>query len=424
MSDNKPINKRLPQSIWILSWVSFFADVSSEMIYPLLPLFLVAVLGATKTQLGFMEGAAILIVSGLAAWSGWRSDRSRRRVPWMKWGYGLPVLGKALIAVATVWPWALAGRWLDRVGKGMRGAPRDALIADLVDLGHRGQAFGLHRAFDTAGALVGVLFAALLLWWFRGSPTGPADESTATPAVSANVYRVVIGVGAVLGLISWMLTWLVKDVADSSERTSTRREVAPRVSHPGAGALGLSHRYWRVLGVLALFGVANSSDAFLLLRASELGFSPWGVVLAFAVFNCSYALFSYPAGAWSDHVGRWRVIGTGWLIYVAVYAGMAGLSASSSGWVWVLMGFYGLYMALTEGVGKALIADCAPAQARGRALGIFQATMGLCGLLASVVVGLLWDSWNSSVALMFSALVAAVAMFAIVVLVVFEPRRA
>ena len=199
----------LPRTVWVLSFVSFFADVSSEMVYPLLPLFLVGALGSTKTELGLIEGSAVLIVSLMSAVAGFRSDRTGTRVPWIRWGYGLPVLGKSIIAMATMWPLVLGGRLLDRFGKGLRGAPRDALIADAVSAESRGRAFGLHRAFDTAGALLGVLLAAFLLWWLTGTPS----ESIAADAVGAaartpiRVYRAIFGVGAALGLASLVLTF-------------------------------------------------------------------------------------------------------------------------------------------------------------------------------------------------------------------------
>ena len=186
----------LPRSVWILSWVSFFADVSGEMMYPLLPLFLVTVLGSSKTQLGAMEGGAVLIVAMMSAFAGLRSDRKGPgggRVLWIRWGYGLPVLGKAIVATATVWPLVLIGRLLDRFGKGLRGAPRDALIADAVNEDQRGRAFGLHRAFDTAGALVGVLLAAFLLWWLTGTPQVADTNDTMHSSIEtpAWVYRAI-----------------------------------------------------------------------------------------------------------------------------------------------------------------------------------------------------------------------------------------
>lgn len=412
-------NRPLPRAVWLLSWVSFFADVSSEMVYPLLPLFLVGVLGSSKTQLGIVEGAAVLIVAIMTAVAGVRSDRSGRRVPWIRVGYGLPVLGKTLIALATAWPLVLGGRLLDRFGKGLRGAPRDALIADAVTAGQRGRAFGLHRAFDTAGALIGVLFSAFLLWWLTGTPQKAVDGATSTEVTEtpAWVYRAIVGVGAVLGLASLILTLLVRESespADEPATTSSPSNAPPASSAiEHRGPLSLPRSYWSVLGVLLLFSLANSSDTFLLLRASDLGFSPWTVVLAYALYNLTYALLSYPAGLISDRLGRWRVIALGWTLYVGVYAGFALLPASSAWGLWPLMAVYGLYMALTEGVGKALIADHAPRERRGAALGIFYSLTGLTALAASLLAGIVWDRVGSAAAFLVGAGFAASALVAL-----------
>jgi len=345
--------------------VSFFADVSSEMIYPLLPLFIVAVLGASATSMGWIEGSAQGVVALLTAYAGARSDRYRRRLPWVRWGYGLPVAGKSILAVATGWPMVLLGRTVDRVGKGFRSSPRDALIADATPAAMRGRAFGLHRAMDTAGALAGSLIAALLL----RELTGNRDD--------ARPYRVIFAISAAMGLAAVALTFLIRE--------------APRdtpVEKPAPGKLALPRTYWMVLSMLLVFAIANSSDTFLLLRAADVGLSPWIVVLAYAMYNAVYTLGSYPAGAISDRVGRWRVIGVGWAVYAVVYAGFAVANATS---VWPLFAIYGLYMALTDGVGKALIADHAPPEHRGRALGIFYLATGVTTIVSSVAAGVLWD---------------------------------
>ncbi len=386
------ISAPLPRAVWLLSWVSFFADVSSEMVYPLLPLYLIGVLGSNKTQLGAMEGAAVLIVSLMSAVAGFRSDKrgkGKGRVPWIRWGYGLPVAGKSLIAMATAWPVVLCGRLLDRFGKGLRGAPRDALIADVVTKDQRGRAFGMHRAFDTAGALLGVLLAAFLLWWLTGTPE--KSVSTEGLQVAAQtpgwVYRTIFAVGAALGLASLILTFLVdesKPQNESESNSSTDPEPLHMNTTPDPSAeprwFRFPARYWSVLIALVLFSLANSSDTFLLLRANDLGFSSWGVVLAYALYNVTYASLSYPAGVLSDRLGRWRVIAIGWGIYSLAYAGFALLSASQSWGMWPLMAIYGVYMALTDGVGKALIADHAPAASRGAAMGLFYALTGLTSL--------------------------------------------
>lgn len=420
-----PRAEPLPRSVWILSLVSFFADVSSEMVYPLLPLFLVSVLGSSKTQLGAIEGGAVLIVALMSAVAGFQSDRrgpAGGRVAWIRWGYGLPVIGKAVIALASIWPLVLCGRLLDRFGKGLRGAPRDALIADVVTSDQRGRAFGMHRAVDTAGALVGVLLAAFLLWWLTGTPqkalsNGALDAAIETPGW---VYRALFGVASLLGLASLILTFFVHEpettrVADTTATLHKPPEnnAAPTTQIGRAGWLSLPISYWSVLAVLILFSLANSSDTFLLLRARDLGYSPLAVVLVYALYNITYAALSYPAGVLSDKLGRWRIIAVGWTIYVGVYAGFALLPASQSWGLWPLMAAYGVYMALTDGVGKALIADHAPREARGAAMGLFYALTGLTTLGASLVAGAFWDRWGPTAALMISAGFATLALLAL-----------
>jgi MFS family permease len=412
--------KRLPRLVWLLSLVSFFADVSSEMIYPLLPLFLVGVLGATKFQLGAIEGGAVMVVAILSIASGARSDR-HGRLPWIRWGYGLPVLGKAVIATATAWPWVLAGRWLDRVGKGLRGAPRDALITDAVGPDQRGMAFGLHRAFDTAGALTGVVLSAFLLWWLSESPRPGLAAQGALARSSEWAFRCILGIGAVLGLASLALTFLLREPTNLDGH-SRKDADAPKEPDALSGADGpvadvprarLPRSYWSSLVALALFSLANSSDAFLLLRCSDLGFSPWEVVIVYALYNVTYSALSYPAGAWSDAWGRRKLIAAGWGIYMIVYAGMAFLPAQHAWFLWILMTLYGLYMALTDGVGKALIADQAPPGLRGRAMGYFHASTGIATLLASVLAGIAWDRWGAWAAMALGSVFALLGLAAL-----------
>lgn len=401
--------KRLPRAVVLLGWVSFLADVSSEMVYPLIPMFVVGVLGASATTLGGIEGAAALIVAFVGAWSGRRSDRRRRRVPYIRIGYGLPVLGKSLMTLAVAWPMVLTGRLIDRLGKGLRGSPRDALIADAAGPSIRGRAFGFHRAMDTAGAMVGVLLAAALLWWFTGSPAKGA--TAAMPQDAGWAFRVIFGISSVLGLFSLALTFMVRESERSVREGATERPMP-------TGRLGLPPAYWRTVALMLVFSLANSSDAFLLLRARDLGLSPWAVVLAYALYNFTYTFASYPAGAVSDRLGRWRVVAFGWAIYAAVYAGFA---FTESAGVWPLLALYGVYMALTDGVGKALVVDHAPRELRGTAIGIFYMMSGLVTLLASIVAGVLWDRVGPSATFAVGAMGAALA---VVLVPVLRPRIA
>ena len=416
----------MPRSVWVLSWVSFFADISSEMMYPILPLFLVGSLGASETQLGAMEGGAVLLVSLMSAAAGFRSDRPGRlggRVRWLHWGYGLPVFGKGIIAFATFWPLVFVGRMLDRFGKGLRGAPRDALIVDAVTSEQRGRAFGLHRAFDTAGALVGVLVSAFLLWFLTGTPdtkSGLVDIGQVATETPGWVYRTIFGVSAVLGLSSWALTFFVREPDAEKSMEESESHASTDEQPRGEGQVStkrprwmLPRAYWAVIAMLVLFSLANSSDTFLLLRVRELGFSSWAVVLAYAAFNVTYAAISYPIGALSDRIGRWKLIASGWIVYAIVYAMFAVLPASSNWGVWPLMAIYGVYMALTDGVGKALIADFAPKDARGTALGLYYGLTGITTFLASLLAGVIWQWYGSKWALLagtFFAILALIAM--------------
>jgi len=432
---------KLPRPVILLSWVSFFQDVSGEMATPLVPLFLVGALGASATTLGWVDGAAAAAIALMTAWAGWRSDRvvpgveggTRRRVPWVRWGYGLPVLGKGLLAFAFAWPMVMAGRTVDRVGKGLRSSPRDALIADAVSASMHGRAFGFHRAMDTAGSMVGVLASAALLWWLVGSsnpPQGGAASAVAHAGLAehASAFRIIFAVAAGLGLIAWGLTFLVREIpsARTAAESPARAEVHPKSSAlppettppatPRSGPLGLSAAYWRTLVLMLVFALANSSDTFLLLRARDVGLEPWTVALAYALSMLTQTAFSYKAGIISDKLGRWPVIGVGWAIYASVYAGFAFMSSTGAWGIWPLMALYGIYMALTDGVGKALIADHAPKERRGAAMGIFYMANGLVTLIASVAAGMLWDRVGPGATFGLGAGLAALAVVLIPVL--------
>ena len=381
-------NAPLPREVVILGWVSFFADVSSEMVYPLLPIFVLGALGGSTVALGWVDGVPTAVVAILTAFAGWRSDRIRRRVRYVQIGYGLPVLGKALLASATVWPVVMLGRSIDRIGKGLRSSPRDALLAEHAGPGQRGRAFGLHRAMDSAGALVGVLLSAALLWWF--SRDASRDFTTS--------LRIVLAIAAGLGVISFALTFFVREAPEPAVAATP---APPAPSAPSSSpAPRRSSTYAAAVVLFAVFALANSSDTFLLLRAGERGLAPWQVTMVYALFQLVYTVASYPAGALSDRWGRWRVIAIGWAIYALVYAGFAMTGRAG---VWPLFAAYGLYAALTDGVGKALIADLAPRGQRGTALGIFYLVTGFAAMVASLAAGLLWKHHGPAAPFWFGA---------------------
>lgn len=392
-----PSRPPLPPRVRQLGWISLFADVSSEMAYPVLPLFLKNVLHAPLAAIGLVEGIAEGLVSIMKGWSGWRSDQTGRRVPFVQWGYGLSALGKPMIALAYVWPIVLFARVVDRLGKGLRTTARDALIADSVERSRFGEAFGFHRAMDTTGALLGVLIAAGLL------------------AVLPDRYRLVFLLAGIPGAISLVLALRLKETdkgtlesaapsEPSASETQVQAESEPRPK------IQFSKAYWRAVGLTLLFGLGNSSDTFLLLRAQDLGLSAAVAILAYALYNVTYALVSRPAGALSDRIGRWRVIGAGWLLYAAVYAGFASMSSAA---VWPLFALYGVYMGLTQGVGKALVAQHAPDDRRGTALGVFYLCAGGVTMLSSIVAGLLWDNVGPSAPFLFGAACAVLAVLGI-----------
>lgn len=363
--------------MWQLGWISFFADVSSEMAYPALPLFMNNVLKAPVAAIGLVEGVAEALVSIMKGLSGIHSDRTGRRTPYLRWGYGLSALGKPMIALAHAWPMVMVARVTDRLGKGVRTTARDALIADTVEAARRGEAFGLHRAMDTAGALVGVGLALVLLSW---TPEG---------------YRLLFLLAAIPGAISVALTFRLSEATPQGpERAETEKAPAP------VSLRELPRGYWRALGLACVFALGNSSDTFLLLRAQDLGFSAAAAIGAYALYNVTYALLSRPMGVLSDRLGRWRVLGAGWLVYAGVYVGFALLGPHA---VWPLFAVYGVYMGFTGGVGKALVADHAPPGSRGTALGFFYLTMGFATLVSSVVAGILWDQIGPAAPFWFGA---------------------
>jgi MFS family permease len=369
----------LPGNVRALSWVSFANDAASELAYPVVPLFLTVTLGAPVAAVGLIEGVAEGIAVGLRGLSGWLSDRwGERRLPWVGAGYGASAAGRVLVAAAPAWGWVLGGRVVDRLGKGARTAPRDALIRDSTPAPLLGSAFGYHRALDTAGAVVGPLSAVILL---------------AAGLSFRNVLWIAVGPGFAALL-------LLRAV-----REAPRREV---VAAPAVDPGPLSRGFWMVLTIWLVFSLGNSSDVFLLLRAKELGLGTTLVVLAYALYNVVYAGLSWPLGALSDRRGREFVIGGGLLVFGLVYLGFA---VAPGAWaVWPLLAVYGCYVAATEGVAKAWVADQVPGRAVGTAYGIFSAASGGALLLASIAAGLLWSHVSPAAPFVVGASTAGVAL--------------
>lgn len=351
------------RNVFFLGLVSLFTDVSSEMIYPLVPIFLTTVLGAPVAIVGLIEGIAESTASLLKTFSGWLSDRYARRKPFVLGGYSLSALGKLLLSVAFVWPVVLAARFVDRLGKGIRTSARDALIADETDVAHRGRAFGFHRAMDTAGAVIGPLIALFLM------------------AALKERYRLIFLLAFFPAILGVGLLFLF--VKERMRVGSPQAGKAPRLK-----LAGFDRSFKLLLLIIIIFGLGNSSDAFLILRAKDLGLSATLVVLAYVLYNIVYAAFAMPAGILSDRVGRKRLMAGGLLIFAMVYFAFALVSKAI--YVWPLFAIYGFYTAMTEGVGRALVTDLAVSRRRGTALGLYHTAVGLTTFAASLIAGLLW----------------------------------
>jgi MFS family permease len=423
---------RIPRNVRALGVVSFFTDMSSEMIYPLIPIFLSTVLGAGASFVGAVEGAAETTASLLKLASGWWSDRVRRRKPLVVAGYGIATVARPLVALAgTAWH-VLAIRVADRVGKGLRTAPRDALIADSVAPAERGRAFGFHRAADHAGAVVGPLVAYALLQW-----GGVSLRTVFALAAIPGAIAVVVLLAGVRERSRGEAPPASRDArleaaapdriaSDGIESTPVGEAPASRDSRAGGPApdrsdapghaatrppLPLGGRFWAYLAVVLVFTLGNSTDAFLLLRAADLGVPAALAPILWAMLHVVKSAASTPGGALSDRIGRRPLIVAGWLLYAAVYLAFG--RASEAWHVWALFALYGVYFGLTEGVEKALVADIVPADRRGAAFGWYNLAIGVGALPASVLFGAIWDRAGAGTAFGFGAAMAVVAAVAI-----------
>jgi MFS family permease len=405
----------ITRNVLLLGLVSFLTDVSSEMLTYLIPLFLANVLAASPGIIGVIEGLAESAATLFRLLSGWLSDRFERRTVLVGFGYGASVVGKALYLVATSWPIVLAARLGDRFGKGIRTAPRDALIADSTPEDVRGRAFGFHRALDTAGAVVGVAIAAVVVQLLQGDVVRLAADTFRTLVLIA----IVPGAAAVL-----VIVLAVRDVPRQkhtapSEPAPSAGERQPVRIHPS-----LLRRFppeFRFF-VLAsgLFALGNSSDAFLSLRSQNLGLAVRDLLFVVLAFNITNALVSLPAGVASDRFGRRGPIALAWALYAAVYLGFA--LAGSVAAVPVLWIVYGAYYGISDAVGRALVADVAPAELRATGYGILNAVVGALLLPASIIAGQLWDRVGPTAPFWFGAACAAGGTLLLVTLVRPAPR--
>lgn len=356
-----PPRRWLTRNLRVLAAVSFLQDAASELLYPILPIFLTVTLAAPVAVVGIVEGLAEGAASVTKLAAGFLGDRFRRR-PLIATGYGLAAVGKILIAVAFAWPVVLMARVLDRFGKGIRGAPRDALIVDGIPQEFRGRAFGFHRTADTAGAVLGPLIAL------------------AGYELLDHHIRPLLVIAVVPAVLSVLLIFAVREPArprPPAERVDVFRD-----------ARALPGRYWRAVAVLAVFSLVNFPDALLLLRLHEIGFGVSTLILAYVGYNAVYALASYPAGLLADRFARPTVFGIGLLFFAVGYLGL-GLTRSHV-LAWIVLVLYGLFSAFTDGVGKAWISSLAPPEHQAGAQGTFQGITGLGVLCAGVWAGFAW----------------------------------
>ena len=377
----------LSRSAVIIGLVSLLSDISSEMIYPILPLFLTETLRAPATVVGLIEGIAVGASTAIGGISGWLSDRLGRRKPVAFAGYALTAVTRPMIAAAQVWPVVLGARFAERFGKGIRNAPRDALLAESTPREYRGRAFGFERAMDSAGAVVGPLVALVLVGW---------------AGLGARSIFLISGIPAGLAAL------LILTVRERG------RDAAVPASNLKFSLAGTTREYKRLLFVTAVFGLANSANAFLILRSEQLGLDRKWTILAYTLYNAIASLASMPAGAASDRFGRRNVLIVGFAIYAVSYAGFG---AASAGWlVWPLFALYGLFPALTDGVGKAMAVDSAGTAGRATVIGIYSMVMGLTQIAASYIGGWLWDRVDSRATFYFGAALAGVAGLLVVFL--------
>ena len=352
----------ISRNVFVLGVVSFAADISSEMLYPVLPIFLTVTLGTPVALVGVIEGVAEGTAGVSKVPAGWLSDRMPERRPLVATGYGLAALGKLLLALSFMWPQALLARFTDRLGKGVRTSPRDALLADSSVPEQRGRAFGFHRAMDTGGAVIGPLIGLALV-----------------VSIGENHLRPIFLVAVIPAVLSVLLVSLARE-----HRHRVVQHERQRLDLSGAPT-----GYWLLLGVSFLFAFGNSSDAFLLLRAKDLGLGLDAVILAYVLYNVAYAALAFPAGILADRIRPRWVLAGGYIVFGLVYLGFA--LDNGSALVWLLFPAYGIPLAMTEGVSKALVSNLVPGARRGAFLGLHATTIGLTAVIASVLAGLLWD---------------------------------
>ncbi len=390
----------LHSNIFFLGLVSLLTDVSSEMIFTLVPLFVCNVLGAGAIAVGLIGGLSESTDAVFRIFSGRISDRLKKRKILAVLGYGFSTVVKPFMYLASTWGAVLAVRFGDRVGKGIRSSPRDALVADSVEKGQRGKGFGLHRAMDTSGAVLGLVIAAVIIYLMQGGGL----------QLSLDTYQWLVIIGVVPAALAVIIL-----LALVREKKRTAADAASRAAIPAGQTAPFSSRFKLFLLIMGIFTLGNSSDFFVILRAQDLGTSVLYITLMLVLFNVTYAAISMPAGILSDRLGRKRIIALGWTVYALVYLGFA---LSSTVWhIWVLFAFYGIYYGIVEGVARAFVADLVPVERRGTAYGYYHGVVGVTLLPASLIAGWLWDSVSPAAPFYLGAGLAFIAMLGLLTLI-------
>jgi len=378
----------LPRAVWLLGWVSLATDAATESVYPLLPFFLTSVLGAGAVSLGVIEGAAEAVNSLLKVLSGRRADKSRAQRPLVLLGYSVSSAAKPLMALVTLPIQAFVVRILDRLGKGVRSSPRDAMLASWATSETRGRVYGVHQAMDNLGAVIGPVLATLFLLGYPGR------------------YRTLFALTIIPGAISVLLIFLIPE-RDDTAPVRLKADTTDTVVSGFSRTDRLPPQFARFMIILTIFSLGNSTDAFLLLRLTNAAGSAKFVPLMWAGIHVVKAAVSFVGGGWSDRIGRRAVISIGWIVYAIVYAGFAMSTTLTALLSWFLV--YGFYFGFAEGTEKALVADLAPAESRGTAFGIYTAVQGVGALAASVIFGVVWTAYGTAAAFGLGAALALLA---------------